>query len=215
MSEPFGINYGPATFSNVILLGDVDDNVKYSTIFAGGHGPSAAVIALAGPFVGNGALYFLLYAIASRSALMSRRYLLMFIYWLSLMCAANVWSYVPIRAITTHADIALGARGFGVSVWTLFPFVMAVSGFITWHFFARMFAKAHAQIAKGSVVNLAVVIAFTAFWYFSFFGAAGIDGSYGLVSQILSIASRYVLFPLCVAFLSGTYLRSSMRETRT
>lgn len=205
MKEPFGIDYGPATVSNFIFLGDVSDNVNYGPIFASGHGGSAALIALAGPFLGNGLLYFILYGLASTRAIKSSTLLLSFSYWLSLMCAANVWGYVPIRAITTHADIAIAAQGLGVSIWTLFPFVMIVSGYITYHFFCKTFAMANKFVVADIEGNRAFVIAFTSFWYFSFFGADGISGSYGLISQILSIASRYLLFPLCVVYLSLKY----------
>lgn len=206
MDKPFDVDYGPATVYNVVFLGDVSDNVQYDAIFASGHGVSAAAIALAGPFVGNGVVYFLVYALASSAWVASRRYLLMFLYWLSLMCAANVWSYVPIRALTTHADIALAARGLGISTWLLFPFVMAISVFVTWHFMARMVSKAYEPIAAGSLPNLILFVAFTAFWYFSFFGGDAIDGSYGLISQVLSISSRYLLFPLCAAWLGARYV---------
>lgn len=218
MGRPFDIDYGPSTVYNFIFLGDVSDNVNYAPIFAAGHGISAATIAFAGPFLGNGLLYFLLYALASMPCTRSSR-MFPFIYWLSLMCAANVWSYVPIRAITTHADIALMAQGLGISCWLLFPALMLVSGFITWHFFERMFAKFHGSVAAESPINLAALIAFSAFWYFSFFGGDGINGSYGLVPQVLSITSRYFLFPLCVAYLSTRYLsftkRGSKRDTGT
>jgi hypothetical protein len=205
MKQPFGIDYGPATVSNIIFLGDVSDNVDYSPILTSGNGLSAALIALAGPFVGNGLLYFILYGLTSTSFIKSRRFVLAFSYWLSLMCAANVWGYVPIRAITTHADIAIAAQGLGISTWGLFPFVMLVSGYITYHFFCRMFPKVYQAVAGGVEGNLALLIAFTSFWYFSFYGADGISGSYGFISQILSITSRYLLFPLCVVYLSLRY----------
>ncbi|WP_157971454.1 hypothetical protein [Dyella sp. C9] len=205
MERPFDIDYGPPSVYNFIFLGDVSDNVSYAPIFAAGHGISAAVIAFAGPFLGNGLLYFLLYAVVPWLSARSSA-VLPFIYWLSLMCAANVWSYVPIRAITTHADIALIAQGLGTSCWALFPVLMLLSGFITWHFFVRMFPKFQGVVAAKSSADAITLIAFTAFWYFSFFGGDGIGGSYGLVSQLLSITSRYFLFPLCVAYLSVRYL---------
>lgn len=205
MAKPFGIDYGEATVNNIIFLGDVSDNVNYDPIFASGHGGSAALIALAGPFIGNGLLYFILYGLTSTAFVTSRRLILSFFYWLSLMCAANVWGYVPIRAITTHADIAIAARGLGISTWALFPFVMIVSGYITYHFFSKTFSKAYKIVATNVEGNLTFLIAFTSFWYFSFFGADGISGSYGLISQILSIASRYLLFPLCVVYLTSRY----------
>jgi hypothetical protein len=141
MPTPFGIDYGHATLINFVFLDDVSDNVNYDPIFASGHGIEASLIALAGPFIGNGLLYFVLYALVRKMPAEASRYLWAFLYWLSLMCAANVWSYVPIRAITTHADIALGARGFGISTWALLPFVLAPSLFITFHFLTRMFSS--------------------------------------------------------------------------
>ncbi|MDF4004511.1 hypothetical protein P3W33_14010 [Luteibacter sp. PPL552] len=202
MATPFGIDYGRPTLYNLVFLGDVSDNVQYDPIFASGHGGQAACIALAGPFIGNGLLYVALVGIASRRVVASRRYPTMILYWLCLMCAGNVWSYVPIRAITTHADIALAARGLGWSTWALFPELMAVSAVITWHFFRRLFPAVYPVIAGDSPWSPAVLVAVTGFWYFVFFGSGGMDGSYGLVTQVLSILSGYVLFPLCVAYLS-------------
>jgi hypothetical protein len=208
MSRPFDVDYGPVTVSNVIFLGDVSDNVNYAPIFAANHGNQAAAIALAGAFLGNGLLYFVLYLLSRSFWVRSKRYVLMFLYWLAVMCAGNVWSYVPIRTITTHADMAIAARGLGISTWTLLPFVLAPSLFVLWHFMTRMFTTTYDRITSGSTVNLAVFIAFTGFWYFSFFGGDGIDGSYGLVCQLLSIVSRYLLFPLGVAYLAARYLSS-------
>src|ERR1700761_3932120 len=76
MATPFGIDYGAATVYNVVFLGDVSDNVNYDLIFAKDHGFEAALIALAGPFLGNGLLYFVIYALTSNSWVKSRRYLL-------------------------------------------------------------------------------------------------------------------------------------------
>lgn len=212
MSEPFDVDYGPLTVYNVMFLGDVSDNVNYAPIFAADHGNQAAMIALAGVFLGNGLLYVVLYLISRLFWVRSKRYLLMVLYWLAVMCTGNVWSYVPIRSITTHADMAIAAKGLGISTWTLLPFVLVPSLFVLWHFMTRMFATTYDRITAGSTVNLAVFIAFTGFWYFSFFGGDGIDGSYGLVCQILSIVSRYLLFPLCVAYLASRYLGSVKSE---
>ena len=158
-------------------------------------------------------MYFALYGLASTRFVASRRFLLSFVYWLGLMCAGNVWGYVPIRAITTHADIPIAAAGFGISTWILFPFVAIPAAYIGWHFFCRMFPKAYRQVSGGMDGNLALLIAVTAFWFFSFYGADGLSGSYGLVSQSLSILSRYLLFPLCVVYLSSRYAASSNRDS--
>ncbi len=206
MKEPFGIYYGRASVNNFIFLDDVDDNVDYAPIIASGHGLSAAVIALAGAFVGNGAVYFLLYALLRTHAVRSRRSLTSFVYWFSLMSAANVWGYVPLRVLTTHADMAIAARGLGISTWVLFPFLMVPALYIVYHFFCRNFPGVYATISSGDNSRLIMLIALTAFWYFSFFaGNSVISGDYGLISQIFAILSRYLLFPLAVIGLTSRY----------
>ena len=206
MKEPFGIDYGHASVNNFIFLDDVDDNVDYAPIIASGHGLSAAVIALAGVFVGNGAVYFLLYALLRTRAVKSRRSLTSFVYWFSLMSAANVWGYVPLRALTTHADMAIAAKGFGISTWALFPFLIVPALYIVYHFFCRNFPGVYTTISSGDKSRLIMLIALTAFWYFSFFaGNSVISGDYGLISQIFAILSRYLLFPLAVIGLTSRY----------
>jgi hypothetical protein len=205
MSNPLALDYGKPTLYNLLFLGDVADNVNYDPIFAAGRGIYATIIALAGTFLGNGLLYIILYLIAGMDAVASSRWVLSFTYWLALMCAGNVWSYVPIRAITTHADIAIAAKGLHVSTWTLFPFLLIPSLYITHHFFGRMMTRCIYRIADCESTNLALVIALTSYWFFVFFGGDGTDGSYGLVSQLFAITSKYFLFPISVMYLSARY----------
>jgi hypothetical protein len=209
MADPLALDYGKHTLDNFLFLGDVGDNVKYEAIFASRHGVAAATIALAGTYVGNALLYFLLYLAAKASIVSSRRLLLSFVYWVSLMCAGNVWGYVPMRALTTHADIAIAARGLHLPSWGLFPFLIVPSLYVVYHFFIKMVPLAYPMLARDSTSILILLIALTSYWFFSFFGSDGLDGSYGLVSQLLSIASRMFLFPLCVLYLAASYLPSS------
>jgi hypothetical protein len=213
MEHPWAIEYGHPTLDNIIFLGQVEDNVSYDPIFASGHGLDASIIALSGPFLGNGLLYFLLFAIARTKAVSTHRGGLSVIYWLSLMCVANVWSYVPIRAITTHGDIALAARGLGLSPWLLFPVLTAVSFYMAYHFFCRMFPFCSGKMAAGSRNNFTIIIAVTSYWYFSFFVGDGIGGSYGLITQVLAIASRYFLFPLCAMYLASRSCTADVPES--
>lgn len=217
MSKPFGIDYGHPTLYNFLFLGDVDDNVDYAPIFASGHGLEAAAIALAGPFLGNGLLYFIVYGLIKRTAAGANRFGTAFAYWLALMCAANVWSYVPLRAITTHADIALAAKGLHLSTWALFPFLAVPSLYIVQHFFHRTFPLCQGKIAHGSGNNFIILATLTAWWFFSFFSGDGLTG-YGLVSQLLCIASRYLLVPFCMLYLMSRYYglyRPSHEKTST
>jgi len=200
MSNPFALDYGGTTPGNLILLSDVGDNVQYAPILNGGHGLAVAAIALSGPFVGNALLYVFLHAIASRVRTLSPG-VSSFTFWLLLMCAGNVWSYVPIRAITTHADIAIAASGLHVSVLALFPVLLIPSLLVVGHFFARACPQFIPISAAGSSARTAVTISVTTAWFFVVFGGAGLSGSYGQVAQAFSLVSALGLLPLATVWL--------------
>jgi hypothetical protein len=40
------------------------------------------------------------------------------------------------------------------------------------------------------------VVVLASYWLFAFYGGEGTSGDYGFVAQLLSLASKYVLFPL-------------------
>ena len=200
MRSPLALDYGGPTLGNLTLLTDVSDNVNYDPIFATGHGLEAAAIALAGPFIGNGLLYVLVYLLARR--LPSRGPGQSFAFCLSLMGAGNLWSYVPIRTLTTHADMALAAQGLEISTWQLLPFVLVPTLAITWHFLARACLRWWFPLLAGSSdTRYAFLCAVTPYWFFVFFGESARSGSYGSVSQALSFLSVYLLFPLSAALL--------------
>jgi hypothetical protein len=201
MHDPLALDYGAATPGNLLFQVDVGDNVDYAPILAGGHGHAAAAIALAGAFAGNGLLYALVYVAGRKWAAAMPNALAAFLFWLSLMCAANIWSYVPLRAITTHADIAIAAQGLGLSPLALFPFVLVPALLIIGHFFARSCALFIPVIAPGASARTAMVVALTGGWFFLFFGSVGFGGSYGAVAQAMSIVSITLLFPLSVVWL--------------
>lgn len=207
MADPLALDYGHPTLYNILFQGDVGDNVQYDPIFASGHGPIASAIALSGTIIGNAVPYFILYRLSKVRSISTSPVALSIVFWLSLMCAGNVWGYVPIRALTTHADIAIAARGFGVSPWVQFPFLVVPALYVVYHFFARMCAACLAPIAGGSAPKLALLIALTSYWFFAFYGGDGTSGDYGPISQLLAISSKYFLFPLSVMWLSARYAR--------
>ncbi len=200
MSNPLALDYGGPSPANIVLLAQVGDNVPYDAILSGGHGFAVASIALAGPYVGNALLYIALGVIVGR--LDARQIgLASFLFWLMTMCAGNVWSYVPIRAITTHADIAIAASGLNISVWLLFPFLFVPSLVLVAHFLARIAPMLIPVITARRPARLALVVATAATWLFTFFGGVGLFQDYGSVSQAFSLLSAVVLTPLSVIWL--------------
>jgi hypothetical protein len=205
MRDPLALDYGKATVGNILFLGDVSDNVDYDAIFASGHGGQASIIALAGVVVGNAALYALLGFLSKRRSIASDPIRLSMTYWLALMCVGNVWSYVPIRALTTHADIALSARGLGISPWLQFPFLFIPAAYIVVHFFTRFCARAFPVIAGDSGPRAALLTSVTAYWFCIFFVGDAAGGDYGLISEVMALTSKYLLFPLCSLWLWRRY----------
>jgi hypothetical protein len=198
--HPLALNYGGANTANILFQQDIDENVDYDAIFAGQHGWSAALIALAGPGIGNGVLYFVFFWMFRAALSRGLRQSAMFLFWLALMCAGNVWGYAPTRAIATHADMALAAKGLGISVWLLFPFVTAASVYIAYSFFFRLFVLAKRSLFGEDTDQLVLVSALVSYFYFGFFGGAYISGHYGAVSAIFSTLSLLVLLPLSALF---------------
>lgn len=206
MANPWALDYGPSTLYNFLFLGGVSDNVNYGPILTSGHGLAVLTIALAGVLVGNVALYFAMYGLASTRFAASRPMLLAGTYWLALMCAGNAWGYVPIRGFTTHADIAIAASGLKVPTWVLGLCLLPISLFVVWHCLCRFLARHVETITGQSPANLIVVAVLTSYWLFVFYGGEGTSGDYGLVAQLLSIASKYFLFPYAAAYLLMSFL---------
>lgn len=204
MANPLMIDYGSLSPGNLVMLFEVGDNVQYQPILQSGHGLAATAIALAGPFVGNGLLYALLY-----SALRRREPRSQFVFWMLAMCAGNIWSYVPIRAITTHADIAIAAEGLNMRTFALFPILLVPSLFIVWHFFTRVCPLFIPALASGIAARTAMIVAVTTVWFFFLYGGVGLFGSYGAVSQVFSLISAFLLMPLSVVWLWQTVTSKS------
>lgn len=196
-ADPLALHYGHLNLSNVLLQQEIDENVDYAPIFASGHGSDAAAIALAGAGIGNGLLYIVCALVLKGQGARMRPAGVLFLFWLALMACGNLWSYAPVRTITTHGDMALAARGLGISHWTLFPFVVLPSLWAAWDFFGRLLPLALARGFGGDVLRRAFATAVACFIFFGFYGGCpAVGGNYGNVSAVFSIVSMFALFPV-------------------
>jgi len=195
-ANPLAIYYGHLDLSNVLLQQEIYEHVDYTRIFAEGHDRAAAAIALAGPGIGNGVLYIVLALLLRARIGAMRPAVALFLFWLALMAAANLWSYAPIRTIATHADMALAGRGLGISQWTLFPFVVLPALGAAWHFFARLRPLVLAHVCDDAPLRPAFISAIAVFIFFGFYGVPGIAGDYGNVSAVFSILSIFLVLPV-------------------
>lgn len=212
-ANPLAIDYGHLNLSNVLLQQEIDENVNYGRVFGTGHGLDATLIALAGPGIGNGSLYIACALVLTRRASRMRPAGKLFLFWLALMAASNLWSYAPVRTITTHADMALAAHGLGISVWTLLPFVTIPALWAGWDLFSRVLPLVLASMDGGEPLRRTFVTTVACFIFFGVFGGVAISGSYGNISAVVSVLSVFLLFPvvLMAALLPGGIRRTTGR----
>jgi hypothetical protein len=194
--NPWALNYGHLSVSNLLLMVDIDENVDYAPIFAAGKGYVASAIAFAGVFA-NAAFYIASGWLYSSCRKQGRRSCGLFAFLLCLMNVGNFFDYVPVRTFAPHGDMATLEKGLGVSLWWIIivlglPFAAAI-----WHFFARLLPDARIFLYSNKRLRQIVLVAFSAFVFFVFFGASGIHG-YGEPSHLISAFSAAVLFPVAL-----------------
>jgi hypothetical protein len=207
-ANPLALDYGKLRVDNALTLGQIDENVDYTAIFAQGRGVAAAMIAFAGMGIGNGVVYGVCRTILGhreldgsgiddRSPRMTSGWR-MFVYWLCLMCVGNFYDYVPIRTFTTRGDMAHIASGLNVSPWWIAMVLGIPTAWAIGDFFSHFVPVTLERDLKLGLGRRRAVLALSAFVIFVYFGASGIAG-YGEPSAVLSRISVLVLFPLSVA----------------
>lgn len=196
-ANPLAIYYGHLDLSNILLQQEIYEHVNYKVIFGTGHGLDAALIALSGAGIGNGLLYVVCALVLRKRMSQMQPASVLFLFWLALMASGNLWSYAPVRTITTHGDMADAARGLGISSWTLFPFVVLPALWAAWDLFGTLLPAVLARVCGGDGLRHAFVAAIACFIFFGFYGGCpAIGGNYGNVSAVFSILSMFVLFPV-------------------
>ncbi|MBB2202106.1 hypothetical protein HLH28_11085 [Gluconacetobacter tumulisoli] len=193
--NPLALHYGRLTVANVLFQSEIDEDVNYTPIFAGHHDASAALIVLAGLFLGNACLYGLCVLLAGIARCRTR-----FLFWLGLMGAANVWSYAPIRTLTTHGDMAYLAQGLHLSVWVLLPIVTLPSLLISYSFFFGFLPPLWTSLFGNRATQAVFSAGMIGFLYFGFFGGAGLFGNYGPIPALVSAASWLLLLPCSIVY---------------
>ncbi|GAA4481804.1 hypothetical protein [Gluconacetobacter asukensis] len=192
--NPFALHYGSASIDNILLQQQIDEDVDYEPIFASGRGWQAALIAAAGPLLANGGTALVCHRMIMRCV---HPRALWWLVWIDAFSTFNVWSYAPLRVLTSHGDMALLARGLGVSVWVLFPFVTSFAGWLVWRFACHALPLAQKRLYPGdartmfSMVVLAVSV--------GFFSISGLLGSYGSLCAVLGIVSFFLVMPALMA----------------
>ncbi|WP_183009750.1 hypothetical protein [Gluconacetobacter dulcium] len=196
--DPLALHYGTAAIDNILLQQQIDENVDYAPIFASGRGWQAALIAAAGPLLANGGTalicHRLIMGLIGRAG---RPVVLWGLVWVDAFSTFNVWSYAPLRVLTSHGDMALLARGLGISVWGLFPFVSAFAVWLVWRFACRALPVAQARlfpVDRQKIFSMTVLAV-----SLGFFSIPGFLGGYGPFCAVLGMVSVFMVLPVLLA----------------
>jgi hypothetical protein len=191
--NPLAINYGGTSWLNLFLLFHIDEHVNYDLIIAQGHLYHMALIAFAGPGIGNGLLYLISLFLLTRKKVQRNPLLFYFIFWFNFMNLANFYDYVPVRTFATHGDIAHITKGLDISPWSIYIIVGYLVAFVIWYFFTRTLIQAFIYLKLQTTSLRASLMIVCVLPLFGYFGMAGfID--YGEISHFLS-ATSFILIP--------------------
>jgi hypothetical protein len=106
-----------------------------------------------------------------------------------------------------------GARTPFITVGLL-PFLIVPSLYVVYHFSQKMVPLCCPALAENSTNVLLLLIGLTSSWFCSVSGGDALDGSYGLVSQVFSIVSKFFSFQSAWC-LSSAYLQFESKHLRS
>ena len=199
-ADPLNLDYGHLDLANILFQQEIDERVDYAPIFAAHDEIAAATIALAGIGIGNLVTYILVQLAFLRGAFARAPRFRSFLFWFLLIDVANVWSYVPIRTVTTHADIATAVRALAMSPWFFLAFAIVPVLAMMAHFFLRVLPYARASGVLGDdLAERSGASAVACYILFGIFGGAvAIGGNYGPTAAVFAIISAIVVAPVLI-----------------
>jgi hypothetical protein len=197
-SNPLALNYGHLNASNLLAQFDIDENVDYAPIFAGGYQHQAGIIALAGLLFGN---FLFTYPLSRWGYYYAKQHGLhtwaLFFYWLCVASIGNLIDYVPVRTFAYTGDMHTLITSFNCSPWLVMlllgvPFVV-----ILCHLFFSFAPQALHWLFPVSAGKRAIMVMLSGFAVFGFYGAAGWSAA-DPVSHQISVFSVCVFVPLSI-----------------
>lgn len=186
--NPFDIQYGGTHWLNLLTLSGIDEKVNYTLVYLLGHPYEIALIACAGPLIGNGLFYLLSLYGLSRDTVKKRPLLFNFLFWFNLMSLGNLYGYIPIR-VFTHGDMGNVVFSLNISPW----WIMIIGGYLVLfavvYFYKHTLVNAYHYFPVNSIAGRVILLSITVFLMFFFFGGGYLSSYYGPVTRFMSTVS--------------------------
>lgn len=199
-SNPFALNYGGTSLSNILLLLNMDQNVDNKLIYSLGHPGHVALIAFAGPGM-NILLFLLSLWLLMNVKIKQRTYLFYFLFFFNLMNLGNIYDYIPIRTFATQGnmvDILDIEHGLNISPWWIYILASYPLGFIIWQFFANTLVSAYINLKITSLVLKVGLMIICVCILFGYFGLPGFF-SHGEIPYFISTTSFLAIPGIIIA----------------
>ena len=190
--NPFLLDYGHLSLSNIFFLHDFDENINYFSLYLMGHRNLIALVAFAGPGLANGILFFVALYLLRNASIQKNNLFYFFIYWFYLMNLGNFLDYIPVRTFTTHGDVGNFSFGLNISPWVSYIIFGYLVFFACLHFFRVILIEAYYYLEFQSIFSKCILIIISTA-ILLLFTTPGLTG-YGNISNFLSL-NFFVMAP--------------------
>ncbi|WP_111766024.1 hypothetical protein [Nakamurella deserti] len=121
--QPGNITWGDSSLINIMLATQVDENVDYSAALAAGKDWQVALVAFAGPGLGNAVPYLVCRWLIFKDSIAARPWVAYILLWYVFFGLANIYDYIPMRMFTDGGDVHHFLLGSGISEWLVYGIV--------------------------------------------------------------------------------------------
>ncbi|HSW70049.1 MAG TPA: hypothetical protein VLI69_07880 [Gammaproteobacteria bacterium] len=194
-NNPLDIIYGGWNWQNFLFLANIDENVNYAMINEVGHRSLIYLIAVAGPCVSLLIYLVTLYFLRKKF----NSYLYYLVFWINLINVRELWAYVPLRSLSSTADIANINYSLDLSPWWIFILITPFVAYAVWHFFSSTVKNAYEKLGLFSFASQATLFILTVIYFFTLTGLQILTANYNFVTNGLTWAS-FIAIPFILFF---------------
>jgi hypothetical protein len=194
-NNPFDIIYGGWSLKNIFLLANINENINYDWINQSGHRSLISLIAFAGPFVSLLIYLITLYLLRKKF----NSYVYYLIFWINLINVRELWTYVPLRSLSSTADIANINHSLYLSPWWIFILITPFIAYAVWNFFSNTVKNAYDKLGLFSSASKTTLFVLTVIYFFTLTGLQILTANYNFVTNALTWAS-FIAMPFILFF---------------
>lgn len=189
-ANPIDIIYGGWSWQNILFLANVNENVNYTLIDQLGHRHWISLIAFAGLGFATLPIYLITLYLLRKNF---NSYLYYLIFWINLTNLRELWAYIPLRALSTYADIANINYGLGISYWWIFILISPLVAWGVWNFFSNTLENSYEKLGLYSSSSKATLLIITVIFFFGMTCLQILTANYNLITRILTWSALFAI----------------------